>query len=156
MKRYALCVIPILFLTGCVVMKFHPQLKPLEPSLTYTLGPKTVTSLRPTFKWEASDEPDVTYDFIICEAGDSPGRNLWYKGEPVYYRQGLENTEHAIDSMLLPNRVYLWSVRIRKGEEVQPWSCTNFFAAGPGAHSSGEGWFFPFKTPKMEDVDGSQ
>jgi len=146
-----LVVTGCLLLPGCLVIKSYPQLKPVDPPVTYTLAPETVNSLAPTFKWSPYTEPGTTYDFVICNVGASGGRNLWRQGNIVYYKEALNGTEHTIEYSLTPDTIYLWSVRVRVNGKVLPWSTTSFSATAAigGASSVGRGWFFSFRTPKL-------
>ena len=40
----------------------------------------------------------------------------------VYYRQALRNTSHTVARNLEPDVQYGWSIRARRGDQVDPWS----------------------------------
>jgi hypothetical protein len=90
---------------------------------------RQVDSLQPTLRWEAFPRPEdltadtegrlanarsVTYELRIWRAeGESPG-------ELVYVRAGLAEPVHTLDTPLLPDALYLWTVRARFDLEGQP------------------------------------
>lgn len=71
MKRlFWLLAVAILGLTACAWKTIH-GLTPVHPKARLTfwnMEPRTVGSLRPTFRWEPVTEPDARYDFIIYES----------------------------------------------------------------------------------------
>jgi hypothetical protein len=100
------------------------------------LETSTVDSLTPTLAWEAfpsaRDELDKStwaratsprYDVRIWDAMDG------MPGAVVYERQGLERSEHQVESALQPGSTYFWSVRLRYNERGRPratrWAASN-------------------------------
>jgi len=80
-----------------------------------------VKTLQPTFQWAPPKEAGVSYDLIIC-AGVMEPHGFWVPGETAYYRGGLTTTTHTIDRALLPNKVYVWSVRSRTASRISKWA----------------------------------
>jgi hypothetical protein len=116
-------LLAVVSLTGCTT--YH-GLKPITP----TINEKT-TNTRPTFQWHASEKSNVNYDFIVYDLVFKRTGGLNYvpiAGETVYYRENLEKPEHILDTDLKPGKTYLWSVRVREGEDVGPWSLYDFSA----------------------------
>jgi len=89
-----------------------PKSQPLVPV-------ETVGTLRPSFAW-STRESESSYDLIIC-AGVHDRHGFWVPGKTVYYREGLTTTTHTIDRPLLPDTVYVWSVRARSGKKTSKW-----------------------------------
>lgn len=140
----ALCL--LLVLTSCSTT--FRVLKPENPPLGFLGFARTAESIQPTFKWSPSPEPDVRYDLIVYECVESFG-NLGeiYRvpGKEIYLRKGIQNTEHRIEEALKPGKKYYWSVRIRKGDKVGPWSSYDYiiYIGGTGIDQ-----LFLFQTPE--------
>jgi len=107
-------------------------LKPLEPAVGRPAHYPKVDSLQPVLAWEASREPGATYDLAICPAQDASFRvgNTGTPGQAVYYRQGLRETRHRVETPLEPRTKYLWSVRVRAGGTVSDWSTYTYMYGG--------------------------
>jgi hypothetical protein len=113
--------------------------------------PKTAESIQPTFKWSPAPEPDVTYDLIVYECVETFGN--WggifrVPGKEVYLRKAVENTEHRIEEPLMPGKKYYWSVRIRKGDTVGPWSRYDYFLFLGIGFVQRDNELFLFQTPE--------
>jgi hypothetical protein len=74
---------------------------------------ETVTTLRPTLRWDAVPGKNLTYDVVLYEGEDIA---------PVYQREGLGGTTHRVEQDLKPGTRYRWSVRTRQGDSVSEWS----------------------------------
>jgi len=113
--------------------------------------PKAVESLQPTFRWEASPEPGVLYDFIVYEGikvesfWEGTKRSV---GREVYYRQGLKMAEHKIEEPLKPDTEYYWSVRTRRGNRVSEWAIYDYTLFLGTAYMRASNRPFVFKTPE--------
>jgi len=118
MHRKLFIVLTIIFLSACSTIH---GLKPLSPSFH-----DETKEIKPHFQWEPSQNEGVKYDFAIFE--------LVYKGQiatpgkTIYYKEGLDVPEHTIDIELNKGVTYLWSVRVRDKETVEPWSKYDFTA----------------------------
>jgi hypothetical protein len=91
-----------------------------------------VDSLQPVLAWKASREPGASYDLAICPAEGATFmvRKTGKPGEAVYYREGLQETSHKLETPLQPRTKYLWSVRVRTGDEVTDWSTYTYMYGG--------------------------
>ena len=98
----------------------HKGLSPVHPD-----HGATIETLQPQFEWEESDQKDVTYDLAVFESDKDPQGGP-AKGEElierVLYREDIKETTYQFEKKLEPNKVYYWSVRIRKGDKVGTWS----------------------------------
>jgi hypothetical protein len=151
MKRWLLIVMVggFLGLTSCAAWTTIQGVTPIYPKAWQSIGgvPASVSSLQPTFRWEAATESDAQYDFIMYESHKIQGD--WAIGREVYYRQGLNKPEHALGIVLQPNTAYYWSVRIRHREGVTPWSAFVYNVAAIGGGGSAIRYpFFIFETPE--------
>jgi len=122
---------------------------PLSPECKKTGFPMT-PSLQPTFSWQASINDEVTYDLVLYEAAAySIGgmlKNSYIRGHQIAYIEGLEQTSWTPPESLRPDTRYFWSVRLRDGGTVSPWSTQSHFTFALVAWSSGSGQWFQFKT----------
>jgi hypothetical protein len=121
-------------LTACISHTTYPIVKPITPaghSLWTVDERRTVDSLQPTFRWKPSSTylaPDASFDLILYQAiknpigGQSPG---WLPGQVAYYREGLKAPQHQIETPLRANTLYIWSVRVRRIQEVSEWAGYN-------------------------------
>ncbi len=149
MKRNHLVFIVLSFvLAGCT--SFH-GVRPVYPEPGNPNMPKAVESLQPTFRWEASPEPGVLYDFIVYEGikvesfWEGTKRSV---GREVYYRQGLKMAEHKIEEPLKPDTEYYWSVRTRRGNRVSEWAIYDYTLFLGTAYMRASNRPFVFKTPE--------
>lgn len=82
-----------------------------------------VDSLTPILRWEGF--PGATYDLVIYQAVEVE-RYLVPKirmpGPKVYYREGLTDTEHKVETVLREDQLYFWSVRTRSNDVVSDWA----------------------------------
>jgi len=156
MRQIAILLgVAVLFLSGCATKKFS-GIEPVYPGVSNPQNRLvSVDSLQPTFKWKASAEPGVSYDFAIFEAVEATTFSVWtmggewIKGKQLYYREGLATTEHAIEEPLRPEAVYYWSVRERKGDAVTEWSTYDYQASAfQNSGLSFSNLSFLFRTPK--------
>lgn len=70
--------------------------------------------------------------------------------EVVYYREGIEESQHKIKDPLKPNTEYFWSVRFRSGERVSAWSTFSYSIYVGGVSASGKNVPFMFKTSEIK------
>ena len=100
--------------SGCASWTNYNSYSGLKPSypparqLQY-YDPVVVDSLRPEFRWEESPDGQPQ-DFVIWDAGDNP-RVEHVVMKTVYMKTGLLGPRHLIETNLLPDHVYFWSVR---------------------------------------------
>jgi hypothetical protein len=99
--------------TGCAT--FHGP-RPVSPGID-----ETVTTLRPTLRWEPASESGVTYDLEIAER---PSEATLHKEGSAFssYVEGLTEPRYECVQPLEAGRTYLWAVRLRRGGEVSDWS----------------------------------
>lgn len=159
MKRKRLVPILILAaLAGCVSATYQ-VIEPVRPRpVVNDAGHFSVDSLvaevdglNPTLEWKPAAAPDVKYDLIIYRAvpvasGVTTGsiEEVRQRGEQVYYREGLADTKHRVETELFPATSYYWSVRTRGGSGTSEWATwTRSKAAGKNANI----WWM-FRTPK--------
>ncbi len=117
------------------------------PWLRFTEPLTTAGTLKPAFAWTPPTTPGVSYDLIIC-AGIVNKDGVWVPGKTVYYREGIATTTHGLEQPLLPNTVYVWSVRSRSGKRTSQWAAYNDSHPSlfPGNRFRYD-IFWPFKTP---------
>ena len=131
----------LLALTSCIGRASHPLIQPITPKSHrfWNVSEPKVDSLLPAFRWKLRSKfiaPDVTYDFVIYHAIFNNGQlPNWLPGPVVYYVEGLQVPEFRVDKPLNPNKLYLWSIRIRNGATVSEWATYDYVmvAAVPGA-----------------------
>ncbi|MFX0139391.1 MAG: hypothetical protein ACFFDN_37470 [Candidatus Hodarchaeota archaeon] len=138
-----------ILLIFCACTSFH-GIKPLYPGVGNPNIPKQVDSLYPTFLWEPSPDPDVTYDFILYEGIRI--EDFWRGikralGEEVCYCQGLKTSKFTTEKSLKPGMEYYWSVRTRKGDHVSQWSLYDYFLFLGTGFIKADNRPFCFKTP---------
>jgi hypothetical protein len=141
-----------LTLSGCT---FYSGLKPVYPDVGHpNYHVVKVSSLQPTLKWEASSEPDATYDLNIFE-GPETGSDLLpmpgWKRDPVkliYSREGLQKPEHAVEEPLKPGYAYFWSVRTHEKEKISKWSRYSYCLFGGFFYYWAPNQYFRFRTPR--------
>jgi hypothetical protein len=129
----------------------HPQNDALpsgkDSGSPMTVPITTVGTLRPTFQWSAPNEPGVSYDFIIC-VGVLERHGFWLPGKKAYYRGDIKTTTHTVEQPLLPDTMYVWSVRTRSGNKVSKWAA--YSDRNPSLFRKGKNQYnilCPFKTP---------
>lgn len=123
MKKYFTIFFLFVALVGCTT--YH-GLKPITPKVS-----DQTTSVHPTFTWKPSKIENIKYDFIIYDLIMKRTAGLNYVpvgGKTVYYRESLDKCEHTVEADLEPGKEYLWSVRVREGNKVGPWSLYDFHA----------------------------
>lgn len=116
----------------------------------------TVDSLQPTLSWQAfpretdlkaapeemSRVKNVRYDLVIARE-----HNL-APAAVVYWREGLRETRHPLDTSLKPDTRYFWTVRARfefdGRERVTEWGSTSYWIRGQWTSPSQ--WSYRFKT----------
>jgi hypothetical protein len=106
-----------------------------------------VGTLQPTFQWSGPADPGATYDFIVCLAEKEP-HGFWIPTKTAYYRGRLKTRAHTLEKPLLPNTMYVWSVRTRMANKKSKWAAysdtnPNLFRNGPHQYNV----LCPFKTP---------
>lgn len=138
-------------LTACQTVQ---GIKPIYPEVGNPNIPAKVDSLQPTFRWDPPSDVNASYDLIIYEVLN-PG-TFWQRasrrpGRMVYYRQAIKDTSHTVEETLKPNTEYYWSIRLRQGDKVSPWSTYDhaMFVPVPFGfiHERGTSLLFLFKTP---------
>lgn len=143
-----LLTIVLLVVAGCTSFQ---GIKPVSPEVGNPNFPTQTDSLLPTFRWEASAEPETTYDFIVYEGIKVESFLEGIKrsvGKEVYYRQGLKASEHKIEEPLQPDAEYYWSVRMRRGDKVSDWAKYDYTLFLGTAYMHAGDQPFIFKTPK--------
>lgn len=154
-----------LLLTSCVYLRSVHGIWPVYPPSRPGVFVVTVSSLRPEFRWKASDIEGVTYDLGIWRPGQvrvEPPRNNAFAarsgfrevqrtsqscGELVYYAENINSTSKRIDVQLAPKSDYFWSVRQRRGTYVGPWSIMEEMVISSHIVGSGFNTPFRFRTP---------
>jgi len=162
-RRLASLAMVVGALSGCALPAAVYGLRPEYPSAMLDfIEPKVafveVDSLQPTLRWEPFPDAetrkgdrdgtlsrirDVTYDLKILPAE----RN--YPAHVVYARSGLAEASHKMETPLLPEAKYFWTVRARftldGATRVTPWSRIlgrdSSDAVAPSAY------YFGLKTP---------
>jgi hypothetical protein len=117
------------------------------PGPRFTEPLTTIGTLKPAFVWTGPTTPGVSYDLII-RLGIVNNDGLWVPGKAAYYREGIPTTTHTLVQPLLPNTVYVWSVRSRLGKRTSKWASYN--DADPSLFPRSQlryDIFWPFKTP---------
>jgi hypothetical protein len=112
-----------------------------------TVPVTSVGTLQPTFQWSGPTDPGVTYDFIVCLAEKEP-HGFWIPTNTAYYRGGLKTLTHTLDKPLLPNTMYVWSVRTRMANKMSKWAA--YSDSNPSLFRNGRHQYnilCPFKTP---------
>jgi hypothetical protein len=129
-RRGSLLAIGIL-LCAAACTRFH-GLRPVEPSVGRPAHYPKVDSLQPTLAWKASPEPGARYDLAICpsESATLLAGRTGSPGDAVYYREGIEQTAHKVETPLAPRTKYLWSVRVRTESGVSDWSTYDYMYGG--------------------------
>ena len=150
MSRYSISLaLGLLFcLTSCT--RFS-GIEPLEPTVGRPAHYKKVKTLTPELRWTASPEPGAAYDLVICAAEDATiwAMNTGKPGNAVYYREGLQGTSHRVETPLEPKTKYMWSVRVRTGQEVSNWAVYDYMYGGRiGEQFLEKDQPFRFRTPK--------
>lgn len=136
-------------LSGCASYRHSA---PLHPPAGDPRHPPVIAELRPEFRWQPQARANVTYDLVVLRATalssgprsdcapatSAAGANaavLPRQGEerpwpffarPVYLRERLPEARHRIDQELKPDTTYLWSVRVRDGEQISGWACYDY------------------------------
>jgi hypothetical protein len=139
----AVCAL-LALLAGCTTFT---GVKPVHPKAGNPDSPDVVESLQPTFQWEPY--PDAAaYDLIVWnrikKGAFSEGAD-----KAVYYREGLKDTTHRMETPLKPDSEYLWSVRVRRGTSVSNWSLYEY-SVDVAVYGSSTKQPFVFKTPKAD------
>ncbi|KFB69635.1 MAG: hypothetical protein CAPSK01_000694 [Candidatus Accumulibacter vicinus] len=136
-------------LSGCASYRHSA---PLHPPAGDPRSPPVISELRPEFRWQPQAKANVTYDLVVLRAtalsrgprsdctpeASAAGAStavVARQGEqrpwpfferPVYLRERLPEARHRIDQELEPNIAYLWSVRVRDGDQVSGWACYDY------------------------------
>ena len=139
-------VLALCALTSCVGVATYGNLTPTypKPHAGRSYAPVVVDSLQPTFKWEVPAS-GRNVDFIIWEAFKS-GKGLMApydsRGDVVYSKDNIAGGEHHLEKALLPDTVYVWSIR---PTGTTPWSTSHHVST---FGNSGRRYFV-IKTPKQ-------
>jgi hypothetical protein len=122
--------------------------QPQSHGVTAGMWVNRVESLQPTVEWKPAQGDNITYDLVVYEAirEDSNGPNATVPGPRVYYRKGIMETSHRIETQLKPDTQYFWSVRVRQGQTVSHWSTYHYNDLMQVQHNAP----FTFKTPRDE------
>lgn len=124
MKTTQIFLVTLLVLAGCTT--FH-GLAAKEPEAGSPLYPARISNRQPTLRWEASNEPNATYDLIVFEGVRAGDNGLVYvPGRIVYQRESLPAAEHHLEEPLEPEGHYLWSVRVHRTGKPDPWSTYDY------------------------------
>jgi hypothetical protein len=104
-------VLCVILLCGCAT-EHHRDTRLIKPSR------EDLATRQPTLRWELYTEPGVTYDVVVYEVvrmSDSrtPGRQ-------VAYAEGVTTPFYTLPEPLAPGD-YCWSVRVRRGDQVEGW-----------------------------------
>ena len=144
----------VLVIASCAMW---PRVRFNEISAKYPVGrwnPNTgmvmgehVDSLQPVLRWEPSTQPGVTYDVVIYR-GEVVIRENLHARRKVYFRAGLTETNHVVQVPLKPKTLYCWSVRLRHGSDVSPWSQAIYENTLFGLPGSRHTKLFMFITPE--------
>lgn len=149
-RKNAIAAFGLLLLLSSCSTTFR-ALKPENPPVGDPRFVRTAESIQPTFKWSPSTEPDVRYDLIVYECVETFGK--WggiYRvpGKEIYLRENIQSTEHRIEEALKPGKKYYWSVRIRKGDKIGPWSRYDYFLFLGLGIVQANNQLFLFQTPE--------
>ena len=146
--RGLLSLAVLMMFSSCVS---YSDLRPMYPEVGHPVYHViTVESLRPTLRWQASPKAKEGYDLVVYE-GPETFFAYMERGEhtTVYAREGIQQTEHALETPLQPDRYYLWSVREHTAAGTADWSKYTYSSALPVPPffwwTSGQ--LFRFKTP---------
>jgi len=147
-SRTLLAGIALVLLGGCATT--FVGVTPVAPQVGNPNFPVLADSLQPLLQW--ARHPDAErYDLIIYEgiktssAWEGTKRAV---GREAYYREGLMATEHRVEQPLKPDTEYYWSVRLRRGTSVSPWSRYDYTAFFGTGYMKAGNQLFIFKTPK--------
>ena len=151
MRTICYALLLLLCLAGCSPSMTYKGLKPVYPNFPHAWRAGSLPSCIPdpvdtqlTFEWEKAPDPGTTYDLIIRDAirdkKTDPLADIYTynRGKRIYYREGLPETRHEIETPLEPDHDYFWSVRTRKGQQVGPWATYDWKKTGWLGY--GEAW----------------
>ena len=131
--------------------KRYRGVTPMSPEVTSFRGPPRIETLRPKFQWNPSSDPEVTYDLVIYEAVayNPAGMSAHMKGRVARYQEDLQEPSWQCGTPLKPDTHYFWSVRLRRGDVVSPWSTQghNIFLIVVASRAFGQ--WFEFVTPAV-------
>ena len=122
---------------------------PIQPVVSGE-SPTLVDQLTPIFEWQASSEPEITYDLVVYEGFAFIREGLvaaYLPGRIVVYQEGLSSAAWRPDVPFEKGRKYFWSVRLRKEGVVSTWSRYSYFTFYVIGWKSGQGNWFSFATP---------
>jgi hypothetical protein len=129
----------------------YQGVEPLLPEGTTEAFP-VISSRTPVLEWRPSKAQGVSYDVAIYESvtlagiAGLPGARR-QRGKLAAYMEGLEEPRFEVSTPLLPDKQYMWSVRLRSGDTVSTWSASSYFAFFIVGYSRGSGAWFGFSTP---------
>lgn len=149
------CLFPVLLvtltLTSCSVRQ--RGLEPVNQKFMFTNSRSVwrLESLQPTLEWKPFVQREATYDLIIYTA--IVVADFYTKGKEVYYRENISGTRHTVEQSLMPDVVYVWSVRTRLGTNISAWSTysykTGYRTVLPLEDAyEGKNLWWRFRTPK--------
>lgn len=160
--QLSLIVVGSLLFSGCTMTNFHGGIEPISPDAGNPVFADTVDSLSPTFRWEPDVEDPHTYDLAIWDVGSFAQKGIWpttayvpmgnkEPGPQVYLKENIPVAEHTLEVALAPDTLYLWSIRTRLDDKVSDWATYDFHVYWTDTVESGQGWYYLFKTPEMEN-----
>ena len=126
---------------------------PLFPTLQHDmsgLGFTKIDTPQPTLRWQATLQPEISYDVAVWEAIPYRfplGSTMYTRGPLVAYAQDVALPELHLDNALKSKTRYFWSVRLRRGDTVSSWSTAGHFTFLVVAWRSSRGESFGFETP---------
>jgi len=96
----------------------------VEPPVALTMNyPTRIQGLTPRLRWTSASDPDTRYDVAIWEGSVYQELDKHFtRGNLVYLREGLDQTEIVVEKPLKPLTQYMWGVRLRRGDIVSTWS----------------------------------
>lgn len=158
--RAMLAVALLWLVAGCARPVPAAGLRPLPLQNTFDPIVREMTALQPTLRWETFPRPE---DLKVDKEGKlSTARNptyelrIWraeqnFPAELVYARSGLAEPVHTIETPLVPDTLYLWTIRALFDLDNQPrvteWGVmTDIRGSRPVAIP--DPGYYRFKTPK--------
>lgn len=112
--------------------------------------------LKPNFSWQASEQTDISYDFVVFENARyflpaSGYAAASVPGAMVLYKEGLKTPTYQVVNELEPDSKYFWSVRLRRNNTVSTWTRFNYSIRHKPAMVAGYNEMFSFYTKPKEE-----
>jgi hypothetical protein len=129
---------------GCIATTKYTGIKPLfpKPNSVRFRELVVVDSIRPEFRWEIP-EGNRPVDLIVWDGGTSFKTQTALR-KTVYFRSGITGGSHLLETNLLPDRVYFWSLKLTGSTN---WSKARYDVHG-GDFEHHSVTPYPFRTPK--------